>query len=142
MKPADSEPRRSRPVARHGDGRPGSRVPHVDGPRRSAETHLPAGSPDGSAQEVASSGLELPPHLVPVIRELLTGAPDTTACRQLGMSPRTFGRRVSELLELLNVSTRFQAGVVLVRRQVEGSAEGRHRQVGADADDRVADRER
>jgi hypothetical protein len=77
------------------------------------------GSAGGSARPA------LPEHLFPVVRELLTGAPDTTACRRLGMSPRTFGRRVSELLEFLNVSTRFQAGVVLARRQVEASAAGR-----------------
>jgi hypothetical protein len=72
-----------------------------------------------------------------VVRELLTGAPDTTACRRLGMSPRTFGRRVSELLEFLSVSTRFQAGVVLARRQVEASAWSRHRQPKLRADDRM-----
>ncbi|MFG3256595.1 BTAD domain-containing putative transcriptional regulator [Streptomyces sp. NPDC048172] len=51
-----------------------------------------------------------PPHLEPVLAQLLAGATDLTASRKLGLSPRTFSRRVSELLDYLGVETRFQAG--------------------------------
>jgi DNA-binding NarL/FixJ family response regulator len=54
---------------------------------------------------------DLPEHLIPVLAQLLTGATDVTASQRLGMSPRTFSRRVSELLEHLGVVSRFQAGV-------------------------------
>ncbi len=55
-----------------------------------------------------------PSHLMPVLAQLLTGATDVTASQRLGMSPRTFSRRVSELLEHLGVLSRFQAGVASV----------------------------
>lgn len=55
----------------------------------------------------------IPAHLVPVISALLSGATDVTASQYLNYSPRTFSRRVSELLEYLDVQTRFQAGVRL-----------------------------
>lgn len=58
----------------------------------------------------------LPAHLWPVLEQLLIGAPDVTACRRLNMSPRTFSRRVAELLECLGVQTRFQGGAEAVRR--------------------------
>ncbi len=57
-----------------------------------------------------------PEHLLPVVQQLLTGATDLTASRQLGLSPRTYSRRVSELLEYLGVESRFQAGVEAARR--------------------------
>src|SRR3954464_6083413 len=59
-----------------------------------------------------SAALRLPAHLCPVMEQLLLGVPDATASRRLNMSPRTFSRRVAELLDLLGVATRFQAGVV------------------------------
>lgn len=62
------------------------------------------------AQERAYRGNRPPTHLEPVLEQLLNGATDLTASRRLGLSPRTFSRRVSELLEYLGVATRFQAG--------------------------------
>jgi len=59
---------------------------------------------------------EPPEHLLPVLEQLLTGATDVTASQRLGMSPRTFSRRVSELLDYLGVLSRFQAGVASVNR--------------------------
>ncbi|GFJ87478.1 hypothetical protein Prum_011200 [Phytohabitans rumicis] len=38
---------------------------------------------------------------MPVLRELLAGTLDVTASRRLNMSPRTFNRRVAELLRYL-----------------------------------------
>lgn len=58
----------------------------------------------------------VPEHLAPVLAQLLTGVPDITASRKLNMSPRTFSRRVAELLEYIGVESRFQAGVEAVRR--------------------------
>jgi DNA-binding NarL/FixJ family response regulator len=50
-------------------------------------------------------------HLLSILEELLTGDTDVTMSRRLSMSPRTFSRRVAELLEYLGVNTRFQAGM-------------------------------
>ncbi|WP_326796489.1 hypothetical protein OG946_14265 [Streptomyces sp. NBC_01808] len=57
-----------------------------------------------------------PPHLVPVLAELSRGTPDTVACRNLHLSPRTYSRRVAELLECLGAESRFQGGAQAVRR--------------------------
>lgn len=53
----------------------------------------------------------VPAHLRPVLAVLLSGATDVTASRILNVSPRTFSRRLAELLEYFEVQTRFQAGV-------------------------------
>ncbi|MGW8990901.1 DNA-binding response regulator [Streptomyces zhihengii] len=46
-----------------------------------------------------------------VLRTLASGATDETAARELGMSLRTYRRRVAELLAALDADSRFQAGV-------------------------------
>ncbi|WP_329410979.1 DNA-binding response regulator [Streptomyces sp. NBC_00704] len=46
-----------------------------------------------------------------VLRALTSGVTDETAARDLGMSLRTYRRRVAELLVTLNADSRFQAGV-------------------------------
>ncbi|WP_371580806.1 DNA-binding response regulator [Streptomyces sp. NBC_01314] len=46
-----------------------------------------------------------------VLRALGSGATDETAARQLGMSVRTYRRRVAELLDTFDAGSRFQAGV-------------------------------
>ncbi|GAB2962573.1 response regulator transcription factor [Streptomyces pseudoechinosporeus] len=46
-----------------------------------------------------------------VLRALGSGATDETAARELGMSVRTYRRRVAELLNALDAGSRFQAGV-------------------------------
>ena len=58
----------------------------------------------------------LPPHLMPVLEQLVQGSTDVTASRRLKISPRTFSRRVAELLEYLHVQTRFQCGAEIVHR--------------------------
>ncbi|MFE8993165.1 hypothetical protein ACFYMI_36140 [Streptomyces collinus] len=40
-----------------------------------------------------------------------SGMTDVTASRELGMSLRTYRRRVAELLVVLGADSRFQAGV-------------------------------
>jgi DNA-binding NarL/FixJ family response regulator len=59
---------------------------------------------------------DIPGYLVPVVEALLSGQTDEAVCRRLGVSSRTFSRRVAELLEYLSVSTRFQGGAELVLR--------------------------
>ncbi|MDX3798601.1 DNA-binding response regulator [Streptomyces sp. AK04-3B] len=46
-----------------------------------------------------------------VLRALTSGVTDEAAARELGMSLRTYRRRVAELLVTLNAGSRFQAGV-------------------------------
>jgi hypothetical protein len=46
-----------------------------------------------------------------VLRALGSGVTDEAAARELGMSLRTYRRRVAELLVALNAGSRFQAGV-------------------------------
>ncbi|MDH6630550.1 hypothetical protein M2271_008411 [Streptomyces sp. LBL] len=46
-----------------------------------------------------------------VLHALGSGATDETAARELGMSLRTYRRRVAELLNTLDAGSRFQAGV-------------------------------
>ncbi|MGP4022504.1 hypothetical protein [Actinomadura sp. 3N407] len=67
-----------------------------------------------SAQEMLPR--EIPDHLLPVVEALLSAQTDEAARRTLGLSPRTFSRRVAELLGHLNAATRFQGGAELARR--------------------------
>lgn len=46
-----------------------------------------------------------------MLRALGSGATDEAAARDLGMSVRTYRRRVAELLDVLEAGSRFQAGV-------------------------------
>ncbi|MDA1362486.1 hypothetical protein O1R50_22885 [Glycomyces luteolus] len=46
-----------------------------------------------------------------VLRALGSGVTDAAAARQLGMSLRTYHRRVAELLAILGADSRFQAGI-------------------------------
>ena len=57
-----------------------------------------------------------PVHFLSILEELLSGDTDVTTSRRLNMSPRTFSRRVAELLDYLGVNTRFQAGMEVALR--------------------------
>ncbi|MDQ0377749.1 helix-turn-helix transcriptional regulator [Amycolatopsis thermophila] len=46
-----------------------------------------------------------------ILDELATGSKDETAARALGLSVRTYRRRVAELMSALGATSRFQAGV-------------------------------
>ncbi|MFE9440685.1 DNA-binding response regulator [Streptomyces sp. NPDC006602] len=46
-----------------------------------------------------------------ILRTLGSGATDETAARELGMSLRTYRRRVADLLDTLDAGSRFQAGM-------------------------------
>jgi hypothetical protein len=51
-----------------------------------------------------------PRHLQPVLDTLLDGLTDVAAARLLGISPRTYSRRITELLHELGATSRAQAG--------------------------------
>ncbi|MFF0341151.1 hypothetical protein [Kribbella sp. NPDC004875] len=59
---------------------------------------------------------DLPPHLRALLPALASGQPDSIAARYLGISARSYSRRVGELLTNLGVQTRFQAGAEAARR--------------------------
>lgn len=52
----------------------------------------------------------LPETSTQILRLLGSGQTDEAAARQLGLSIRTYRRRVAELMELLGADSRFQAG--------------------------------
>jgi hypothetical protein len=66
----------------------------------------------------AGGGAYAPPPvgMLPILEELLSGDTDVTVSRRLSMSPRTFSRRVAELLDYIEVNTRFQAGMQVALR--------------------------
>jgi len=45
-----------------------------------------------------------------ILEQLVSGCKDETAARNLGVSLRTYRRRVAEVMEILGASSRFQAG--------------------------------
>jgi hypothetical protein len=55
--------------------------------------------------------------LVDVLAELLTGGTDEVGAQRLNISLRTYRRKVQDLLALLGVSSRFQAGAVADQRR-------------------------
>jgi hypothetical protein len=71
-----------------------------------------------AADAAASCAVYSPPpaHLLSILEPLLSGDTDVTMSRRLNMSPRTFSRRVAELLDYLGVNTRFQAGMEIALR--------------------------
>ena len=51
-----------------------------------------------------------------ILTLLAAGVPDATVARRVGVSQRTFDRRVRSVMDRLNAQTRFQAGVLAARR--------------------------
>jgi hypothetical protein len=66
--------------------------------------------------EAATTADGPPPHLRAVLPMLASGENDHVAAAAAGMSQRTYSRRVAELITLLGVRTRFQAGLEAARR--------------------------
>lgn len=65
-----------------------------------------------TALEVYDAGLAELKELTPrIIEALSSGCKDDTAARELGLSVRTYRRRVAELMAALGAHSRFQAGV-------------------------------
>jgi sugar-specific transcriptional regulator TrmB/DNA-binding CsgD family transcriptional regulator len=65
--------------------------------------------PAATSMPVGASALT--PEDARLITLLTAGLPDQAVARQLGLSYRTFQRRLGALIELLGVRTRFQAGL-------------------------------
>ncbi|MFE4590175.1 helix-turn-helix transcriptional regulator [Streptomyces laurentii] len=65
---------------------------------------------------LAPPSRDLPAQLRPVLEALLAGLTDETAAARLGMSPRTYSRRVGELMAALGTTSRFRAGAEAARR--------------------------
>jgi hypothetical protein len=57
-----------------------------------------------------------PPHLAQVLPTLAFSGSDEAAARTLGISPRSYSRRVAELMTVLGARNRFQAGAEATRR--------------------------
>ncbi|MFJ5099956.1 DNA-binding response regulator [Streptomyces sp. NPDC088554] len=58
----------------------------------------------------------LPVALRPVLEALLAGLTDEAAATRLGMSSRTYSRRVGDLMAALGTTSRFRAGAEAARR--------------------------
>lgn len=76
----------------------------------------PDGHPDLSGVPDDGTRPPMPEHLLPILEQLVQGVTDVTASRRLKVSPRTFSRRVAELLDHMDVQTRFQCGVETAQR--------------------------
>ncbi|MFE9556261.1 DNA-binding response regulator [Streptomyces sp. NPDC006692] len=70
-----------------------------------------AASPD-LADHLRRPPVELGAEARQILRMLGAGHTDESAARRLGMSLRTYRRRVAELMEALGATSRFQAGVL------------------------------
>jgi DNA-binding CsgD family transcriptional regulator len=68
------------------------------------------------ARGPAPAQVALDEQLESVLAALLSGATDDAASRRLGMSVRTYKRRVAALLSRLGAGSRAQAGALAVRR--------------------------
>ena len=88
----------------------------ADGMRPAEARHAPEGRRQPDLAYVFAVNSSVTTDLIPVLYQLLSGVVDATACRQLNMSPRTFSRRVSDVLDEFGVTTRFQGGAECGRR--------------------------
>ncbi|MER6994904.1 DNA-binding response regulator [Streptomyces sp. NPDC000410] len=70
---------------------------------------------DGGDDLTAPPG-SAPAHLRPVLEALMAGLTDEAAAVRLGMSARTYSRRVGELMAALGTASRFRAGAEAARR--------------------------
>ncbi|WP_157868687.1 helix-turn-helix transcriptional regulator [Streptomyces caatingaensis] len=68
-------------------------------------TAVPADGPRGDP------AFELSEGAYRVLRQMCTGDTDTAAARELSISVRTYRRHAAEILRVLGVTSRFQAGV-------------------------------
>jgi hypothetical protein len=57
-----------------------------------------------------------PRQLIDVLAAMRTGNGDDAAARRIGLSPRTYSRRVAQVLDVLGARSRFEAGLEAGRR--------------------------
>ncbi|WP_329033128.1 DNA-binding response regulator [Streptomyces sp. NBC_01725] len=76
----------------------------------------PADAETGTGAGAGPGAAALPRQLRPVLDAMLCGLTDEAAAARLGMSPRTYSRRVGELLTALGTTSRFRAGAEAARR--------------------------
>lgn len=86
------------------------------GSRPFTASHQEATSSIGKFDITDVKAISLPEEFLPIVKGLAQGKSDVTVSRLLDMSPRTFSRRVAELLVYLEVETRFQAGMEVAHR--------------------------
>lgn len=58
------------------------------------------------------------PQFQTILQMMAAGASDAAIARQLGVSQRTIERRVRSIMDQLNTTTRFQAGVIAARQNL------------------------
>ena len=100
-------------------GQPTRRRPRVHrddvpdpGRRGSLAVHRRLGHrPPTSAPTCAATSPTSTPEAREILRALGAGLTDEAAARRLGVSLRTYRRRVAELMATLDADSRFQAGV-------------------------------
>ncbi|MEW1929583.1 DNA-binding response regulator [Streptomyces sp. NPDC088360] len=78
-----------------------------------------AGTPIADYLRHEAEGLDA--DSLAVLRALADGLTDAVGARRVGMSVRTYRRRVAELMTALEADSRFQAGVNASRRGLTGS---------------------
>lgn len=78
-----------------------------------------AGTPVADYLRRETEGLDA--DSLAVLRALAAGLTDAVGARRVGMSVRTYRRRVAELMTALEADSRFQAGVNASRRGLTGS---------------------
>lgn len=90
---------------------------HPDRASRHAVPSGPGTPPGtGSRRHTTSSPNSLTDEERLILTLLTAGVPDATIARRVGVSQRTFDRRIRALMDRLNAATRFQAGVLAVQR--------------------------
>lgn len=96
-----------------------------------AATRAPAAGRPATTQGVRGEDIidviaqTFPEQFLPVLKGLSWGKPDVTASRLIDISPRTFSRKVAELLAYLGVETRFQAGLEVAHRRMASANQPR-----------------
>lgn len=117
------------PAGRKGDEAPGAAV--VTDPTlvaylcRSFEAAWQTGSPFGSGTEPTDDQQVSAELRSSILRLMSLGLKDEVIARRLGMATRTCRRHISALMDELGAMSRFQAGVIIGRRQAAPEA-GHH----------------
>lgn len=72
--------------------------------------------PQVTRSHVSPDRPQLSREHIELLRVLVTGATDEQAADALGISRRTLGRRLREVMDLLGADSRFQAGYLAACR--------------------------